>query len=221
MKKFLKWLAIVLGTLLGVIIIALAVFYVKGNAMIKRPNTFVTENIPIPTEAVSIERGRHFVRAICADCHQDDLAGKILLDAPFAKIYTANLTPGKGGAGSDFTDPDWVRAIRHGVDDKGRNLVVMPSLLFWNFNDQDLGEIIAYLKSLPPVDSEHPDPQINPLGKIMFGAGLFGPAIIPADVIAHSQRPPVVPVGVNPQYGKLPCQCQRVPRLSRGKAGGR
>jgi mono/diheme cytochrome c family protein len=97
---------------------------------------------------------------------------------------------------------DWVRAIRHGVDNKGRDLVIMPAQLFWNFNDQDLGEIIAYLKSLPPVDKNLPDPQINVLGRIMFGAGLFGPAIVPANVIAHDQRPPVVPVGVTAQYGQ-------------------
>jgi mono/diheme cytochrome c family protein len=190
MKKFFKWLGIVLGVLLGVIVIALAVFYVKGNAMANRKFTIAPENITIPADAASIERGRHFAQAICADCHTDDLSGNLL------------LTSGKGGAGSEFTDADFVRAIRHGVDNKGRDLVVMPAQLFWNFNDQDLGDVIAYLKSLPPVDKEHPDPQINALGKIMFGAGLFGPAIVPANVIAHDQRPPVVPIGVTAQYGE-------------------
>jgi cytochrome c553 len=124
------------------------------------------------------------------------------LDAPFAKVYTANLTPGIGGAGSQFTDADWVRALRHGVDNQRRALVIMPAQLFWNFNDQDLGDVIAYLKSLPPVDKEHPDPQINTLGKIMIGAGMFGPAIVPANVIAHDQRPPVAPIGVTSPYGE-------------------
>jgi mono/diheme cytochrome c family protein len=202
MKKFFKWLGIVLGVLLGLIVIALAVFYFKGNAMSKRTYTIAPENIPIPTDAASIERGRHFAQAICADCHTDDLSGKLLLEAPFAKIYSANLTSGKGGAGSEFTDADFVRAIRHGVDNKGRGLVIMPAQLFWNFNDQDLGDVIAYLKSLPPVDKEQPDPQINALGKIMFGADMFGPAIIPANVVAHDQRPPVVPIGVTIQFGE-------------------
>ena len=109
--------------------------------------------------------------AICSECHTADLSGQLLLNAPFAVVYSANLTPGKGGAGSEFTDADWVRALRHGVDNQGRALVVMPAQLFWNFNDKDLGEIIAYLKSLPPVDKQHPDPQITAMGKIMAGAG--------------------------------------------------
>jgi len=202
MKKLFKWFGKILGVLLGLIVIALVVFYFKGDAMGKRTFTISPENISIPTDAASIEWGRHFVHAICADCHTDDLSGKLLIDAPFAKLYSANLTPGKGGAGTEFKDADWVRAIRHGVDNKGRDLVVMPSQVFWNFNDKDLGGIIAYLKSLPPIDKENPDPQINILGKIMFGAGLFGTDIYSANVIAHDQRPPVVPVGVTAPYGE-------------------
>jgi mono/diheme cytochrome c family protein len=35
----------------------------------------------------------------------------------------------------------------------------------------------------------------------MIGAGMFGPAIASANVIAHDQRPSVVPVGVTAPYG--------------------
>lgn len=202
MKKSLKWLGIVLGALLGLIVIVLAVFYFKGHAMLSRTYTITPENITIPTDAASIERGKHFVQAICSDCHIADLSGQDFLDTPFATIHSANLTPGKGGAGSQFTDADWVRALRHGVDNQGRALVIMPAQLFWNFNDKDLGDVIAYVKSLPPVDKEHPDPQINALGNIMIGAGLFGPAIVPANVIAHDQRPRAVPIGVTAAYGE-------------------
>ena len=202
MKKFLKWLGIVLSALLGFVVIVLAVFYFKGSAALGRTHTIAPESISIPSDAASIARGEHFVKAICVDCHSADLSGKMLLDAPFAKIYSANLTGGKGGAGAEFTDADFVRALRHGVDNKGRDLVLMPAQVFWNFNDQDLGDVIAYIKSLPPVDSEHPDPQINALGHIMIGAGMFGAGIVPANVIAHEQRPPVVPIGVTAPYGE-------------------
>ena len=33
----------------------------------------------------------------------------------------------------------------------------MPSEAFNKFSDHDLGAIIAYLKSLPPVDNEGPE----------------------------------------------------------------
>jgi mono/diheme cytochrome c family protein len=223
MKTILKWIGIVLGSLIGLVLVAAAVLYFKGNAMVNRTHSITPETISIPTDAASVERGKHFVKAICEDCHAADLSGQLLLDAPFATIYSANLTPGKGGAGAEFTDADWVRAIRHGVDNEGRGLIVMPAQVFWNFNDQDLGEIIAYLKTLPPVDKEHPDPQANALGRIMIGAGMFGPAIVPANVIAHDQRPAVVPVGVDAAYGEYlvsvtGCHDCHGPALAGGKS---
>jgi len=165
----------VIGILLVLaIIIMLTVFYFKGNALVSRTYDIPAENLVIPTDAASIARGKHFVQAICTGCHTTDLSGQVMIDAPFATIYSANLTPGKGGAGSEFTDADFVRALRHGVDDQGRALVIMPSQEFWNFSDSDVADIVAYLKTVPPVDKEHPDPQINPIGTIMFGAGMFG-----------------------------------------------
>jgi len=202
MKKFFKWLGIVIGLLVVVVVILLAVFYFNGNAAVSRSYDIPAENIPIPADAASLARGKHFVQAICTGCHTADLSGQLLIDAPFAKIYSANLTSGKGGAGSEFTDADFIRALRHGVDNQGRALVVMPAQVFWNSSDADLADIVAYLKTVPPVDKEHPDPQINPVGKIMFGAGMFGPDIVPAAVIAHDQRPPSIPIGVTSQYGQ-------------------
>jgi mono/diheme cytochrome c family protein len=198
-KRILKWFGIVLGALL---VIVLVMFYFKGNGMLKRTYTLAPENITIPTDAASLARGKHFVNAICSDCHDSDLSGKNLINAPFAKIDSANLTPSQSGAGSEFKDADWVRALRHGVDDKGRALVVMPAQEFWYFSDQDLGDIIAYIKTLPPVNKEHKDPQANFLGKIMIGAGILGKDIVPANVIAHTQRPVSAQVGVTAQYGE-------------------
>jgi cytochrome c553 len=198
MKKILIWFGIAIGVLL---VIVLAVFYIKGNAMVSHHYAITPENVSIPTDAGSIERGKHFVDAICRDCHTSDLSGKNMIKAPFANIDSANITPSQSGAVYGFTDADFVRVLRHGVDDKGRALVIMPAQEFWYFSDQDLGDIIAYIKTIPPVEKSHKDPQINFLGKIMFGAGSFGPAVVPANIIAQMQRPLVPPIGVTAQYG--------------------
>jgi mono/diheme cytochrome c family protein len=197
-----RWMSITLGVLLGLLVIVLRVFYFEGSAMLNATFDLPSDNVSIPTDAASIERGKHLVQVICSDCHTSDLSGKNIISAPFAMIDSANLTPSRSGAGSEFNNADWVRALRHGVDDEGRALVVMPAQVFWNFSDEDLGDIVADLKTLPPVDKEHPDPQINILGKIMIGAGMFGKDIVPANVIAHTQRPPVIPVGVTARYGE-------------------
>jgi mono/diheme cytochrome c family protein len=223
MKKILKWIGIVLAVLLGLVVIVLAVFFFKGNAMVTHRYTVSVETVPLPTDAASIARGQHFVKAICSECHLSDLSGQNLLNAPFATVDSANLTSSPTGAGSTFKDADWVRAIRHGVDDQGRSLIIMPAQEFWYFNDQDLGDIIAYVKSVPPVDKHHDDPHMNVMGKIMAGAGLFGKDLVPASVINHTQRPPAPPIGVTVPYGEYlvnvtGCHDCHGPQLAGGKS---
>jgi len=46
---------------------------------------------------------------------------------------------GKYGIGGSYTDADWVRAIRHGVDPDGKPLVLMLSQEFNKLGDADLG----------------------------------------------------------------------------------
>lgn len=223
MKKFLKWFGIVLGSLLGLILVAFIALSVTGSIRLSRTYDIPDAPVTIPTNADSIARGKHWVDAICIGCHLPTLEGQIMVEAPFATIYSANLTSGKGGVGATFSDADWVRALRHGVDDEGKPVIVMPSQYFWHFSDEDLADIIAYLKTAPPIDNEHPNPTFNPLGKAMLAAGVFGPAILPAEVIQHDQRPASYPpTAVNAQYGEYlvnvsGCHDCHGPQLSGGK----
>ena len=57
-KKF-KWPWITLLILLGVFVLVLAIFYIKGNSMVTRHYTIVPESITIPIDAASLERGKH------------------------------------------------------------------------------------------------------------------------------------------------------------------
>ena len=58
MKKFLKWLGIVLGALLGLIVIVLVVVYFKGSTALSRAHDVVPESVTIPTDAASMARGK-------------------------------------------------------------------------------------------------------------------------------------------------------------------
>ena len=202
MKKVFKWIGIVLGSLLGLIAIVLFVLAGKSTARMERVYDIPPDNLTIPGDAESVARGEHWVNAECIGCHGDDLSGRVFLEGPFGYIDTANLTSGQGGIGSEFTDKDWVRAIRHGVSPEGKSLMVMPSQNFWYYSDEDLGSIIAYLKTLPPVNSVMREPSFNLLGKAMLSAGLFGNAILVAENISHDTRPEYPPVGVTVEFGK-------------------
>jgi mono/diheme cytochrome c family protein len=203
MRKFFKWLGVVLGSLVGLVLLLLSGFYISGSIRLNKSYAVPLETITIPADAASIERGEHWVASgACIHCHGSDLAGTALLDDPaVGDVPAVNLTPGRGGAGEEFTDEDWVRAIRYGVDPEGRGLLIMPSAHFYYYSDRDLGDIIAYLKSIPPVDREWPEPELSPLGRILVGAGAFGKMIEAETIDRNAGRPSTPAEGVTAEYG--------------------
>lgn len=120
---------------------------------------------------------------------------------------------------------DFVLAIRHGLDPDRKTLLIMPANGFYYFSDQDLGAIIAYLKSLPAVNKEVPEPQIKPLGKLLIAAGRFGNIFI-AETINQTGPRPVAPApGVTAAYGGYLAKTRGCPDchgagLSGGVSGG-
>lgn len=162
------------------------------------------EAIQIPSDITSIQRGQHLASAVaaCVDCHGPNLAGKVFSDDPsIGRIVPPNLTRGRGGVGATLTDADFVRAIRHGVDPSGRQLLIMPSDQYYHFGDADLGDIIAYVRSIPAIDTSLPRNEIRYLGRVLFALGQL--PLQPATTIDHFAPRPVAPrASVTPEYGQ-------------------
>jgi cytochrome c553 len=204
-KKVLKWIGIILGSLVGLLVLAAAVLYMIGSSKINKEYQVPIKAIPVPADAQSIERGEHLASAVfmCTRCHLDDMRGEVYFSVPgMISIPTPNLTTGSGGIGSAFSDEDWVRAIRHGVRPDGKALfVMMPVNAYKYMSDADLGAILAYIRSLPPVDNTLPARRVDLLGRVMIGAGLFPP--FPAAQIDHASPPLPAPApGVTVAYGQ-------------------
>ena len=208
-RKILKWIGIVLGSLIGLLVLAFAILYIIGSTnwnRIRRNYDVPVETIPIPKDQASIARGEHIATIrMCRYCHTEALSGDFETVPGLITLSFPNLTAGAGGVGATNTDEDWVRAIRHGVGHDGRGLLLMPARVFYYLSDEDLGALIAYLKSLPPVDNELPG--TNPLlvGRVMLVLGQLPPeATVPdVTVIDHDGPRPVAPKpGVTAEYGK-------------------
>ena len=126
MKKVLKWIGIVLAGLVGLLVLASIVLYAMGSARLNKTYEVQLENIAIPTSESAIARGQHLVEALtfCQECHGDNLGGEVFIDEPMiGTVYTPNLTSGQGGVGATYTDGDYVRTIRHGVNPEGRGSI--------------------------------------------------------------------------------------------------
>ncbi|MFZ5855656.1 MAG: cytochrome c [Chloroflexota bacterium] len=203
MKKILKWIGIVLGSLLGLILLSAAVLYFIGNSRLTRTYDFPPSNITIPTDEASIEYGRHRAETLCQGCHGADLSGieNWFSAGPLGTIDSANLTSGEGGFGREAaSDEDYVRAIRHGIDPKGKPLF-MPAVVSTAYlSDEDLGAIIAYVKSVPPVDRQTNGHNFTPLAKIMLVVGVLPQ--LPVESVSHDVHVSGPARGVAVEYGE-------------------
>ncbi len=125
-----------------------------------------------------LEQGRYLVELIgCSVCHTDGaLIGEPRIDEWLAGsnvgiaysnpmkydnpgiVFPGNLTPDpKTGIGR-WSDDEIVSAIRHGLDRQGNRLIqAMPWLIYEKISDADTRAIVAYLRSLPPVEHKVPD----------------------------------------------------------------
>ena len=143
--------------------------------------------VPIPTDAASIARGKYLAEkvAVCTECHGADLGGKVVEDdVAMGRLVAANLTRGRGGLPADYADQDFVRALTHGVKRDGHSVIFMP-VVDYRFTADDLGAIVAYVKSMPPVDRTVPTMSVGPMARAL---GLFVDfPLASASMIDHSQ----------------------------------
>lgn len=190
MLRFLKWFGIVL-------LFIITGLYITVELRQNRKFDAPYPNIKASTDTAIIARGKSlaFGPAHCADCHapkefkdqvakgmEAPLSGGNLFDLPIAKIYSKNITPSKYGIGS-MTDAEIARALRYGVDPKGR--AVLDFMPFHNTSDEDLTAIISYLRQQKPVDNIVPDNSPNFIGKAVnaFLIKPVGPnGVVPASV---------------------------------------
>lgn len=151
-RWFLKWPGLVLGGAVELLAAALVVLMVLGGARTNKKYEIPVETVFVPTDADAIRRGEHVaVIHYCQAWHTENLGGRLYFNLPgLLSIPTPNLTSGSGGVGRFYADEDWLRAIRHGIGHDGRALWIMPVEGFSRLSDEDVGALIAYLKSAPP-----------------------------------------------------------------------
>jgi mono/diheme cytochrome c family protein len=142
----------------------------------------------------ALERGRHLLasRYGCGECHGRTFGGGVMIDNPeIGRILGPNLTSGNGTVTSGFRAGDWDRIVRHGVKRNGRP-ALMPAQDFREMSDQELSDIIVFIKSQPQVDHQVPPPRLGPVGKFLLATGKFqlSADLIGADTTPHAVRPP-------------------------------
>jgi mono/diheme cytochrome c family protein len=177
----------VLAILIALVAAALAGLYAAGAAKLRPHPERPIRALAIQSDSAKVARGRHIAEIVCASCHGRKgtlpLAGDggnfgQIPNGPYlGELYASNLTP--GGVLSRYGDGALARAIQEGVAVDGRVMLVMPSAQFRVMTDRDLEAVIAYLRSQPPAASAPHGRDLNALGHILLGAGVFETSLQP------------------------------------------
>jgi cytochrome c553 len=152
----------------------------------------------------ALERGEHLINARygCRECHGQTFAGGVMVDAfPIGTLLGPNITLGEGSKTAAYTARDWDRIVRHGVKPDGTP-ATMPSVDFQLMSDQELSDVVAFIRSQPPMFAEVPAPTLGPLGTVLIATGQIplSAAQIPSHQVQHESFPPAALVSV--EFGR-------------------
>jgi mono/diheme cytochrome c family protein len=190
MKRILKWAGIVLGVVLvgagGFLFFQVRAF---DASMAK------VYDIALPTVARSnnpavLERGKHLAESLgaCTTCHGANLAGgRAEPLGPLGTLVMPNITTGKDGLGTLYSDGQLARLIKHGVKRDGTSVRLMPAQDWSWWPDDDVAALISWVRTQPPVDGDKSAAKFAVMAKLLdrFDA-------IPIDVarrIDHANLP--------------------------------
>ena len=213
----------IIGGLVGLILLIVLVSYIVSGVRMRRHYEVPVASITVPSDSASLARGRTLATLYgCTGCHTGTLGGQVMIDGfPFARLAAPNLTRGKGGVGAAYSDADWERAVRHGVRRDGTSLFMMPSNEFNRIRDDELGRLIAYVKSVASVENTLPPRSIYPLVRVLH---TFGVPLIAAERIDHTtQKNPAPLPAATLEYGEYvagACKFCHGENLGGQKVGG-
>ena len=172
MKKFMKWLGLVVLALVALLVILLAYVYSASEKEFARTYTATeTLSIPLPTDLGEIAEGQRLAELTgCTHCHGDDLTGAVPVDIPgVARFVAPNIT----SIVPDYSDAQMVGLLRRGVRLDGRGVWLMPSQMFRHLHDEDLARIIAWVRTVPKAAGITGQTRIHLMGRAIVVAGKF------------------------------------------------
>jgi len=118
-----------------------------------------------------VKRGDYLVNGIltCGNCHspkgpQGDIPGKLFSgglswDEPPFKVTAPNITQDKDTGIGKWSDADIKKLMRTGVMPNGVHIaMIMPTGFYHIMTERDLAAVVAYLRTIKPINNKVADP---------------------------------------------------------------
>lgn len=172
-----------------------------------------TYNAPAITlrtgHSASASRGERWSKIFgCQGCHGAN--GHPLIDRPaFGVLIAPNLTRVAG----EYSDRELAVVIRTGIKRDGTSAIAMPSDAFSSMADEDVADIIAWMRTLKPVaDAEPSRTSWGPVGRfVMFTDRFPFSAELPRDAAPPATHPVGAPMAEGEYLYKAVCShCHRL-----------
>jgi len=183
-----KWLKRTLATLLALLVVAAAVVYVGSERILRK--SYAATPVGAPPPAGDAARGKHLAGFLgCLDCHDPTLHGNVIFPDSFlvGSLVAPNVTIKR----KQYDDAALARTIRFGIRRDGTGIWLMPSQAFYHLDDQDLADVIAFVRSVADDDKLQPESRNGPVTRWNLVTGVW------------QLVPELVPVGT-PRLGDLP-----------------
>ncbi len=136
------------------------------------PFGYPEKAIPLPDTANQAEWGKYITlyQYECYACHSKDFSsnnydipekskgyfggGNKMYQKDGSEIYTLNLTPDKETGIGDWSEEDFMKAVKTGIVPNGQPALRYPMIPYINLTDAELKAIYAYMKTVPPLKSK-------------------------------------------------------------------
>lgn len=164
MKTLLKWAGYVVAGIVGLAVTLVLGVFLASEAKIRWPVERPVSTLKASTDTGAVARGKRVaVLNGCQNCHGQALEGNLFHDDPkLMRAYAPNLSLllAKG------SDAAFDGAIRHGVGLDGRRLWIMPAGAYKHLSDQEVGDLMAYLRTLKPTGERQPRMGFGPIARV-------------------------------------------------------
>jgi cytochrome c553 len=141
--------------------------YIRSNAIIHKRYNVALVDVTLPHDAASRAAGKKIALTRgCYGCHNKDLSGNYY---PYWEtgMVAANISQKI----PQYSDPELFRLLRHGVKRDGTGLWSMPVGMFVNLSDKDILQLMAHLRTIPPVEKEWSQAAFNFKGRLKIIRG--------------------------------------------------
>jgi mono/diheme cytochrome c family protein len=200
-RALVKWPGAIICWLLALVCISAGGLALLGVYRVYLPGAAPAPAVQVAGSPEQVARGERLAQ-LCVGCHSS--AGRLPLDGSaenfldsLGTLYAPNLTP--GGPLLTWSDGEILRAIREGVHADGRSLLIMPSDQYRSMSDADVQSVVAYLRTQPAVERTTAETQLNLLGALVMGTGIFPLSAQPPRT-EPVQAPPVEATAEHGEY---------------------